>query len=52
MLYLDDTKLTDAGLPDLKRLGNLVNLILRGTQITDAGIGALRGELPATTVVF
>ena len=36
-------KIADAGLAHLKRLTNLQNLDLMGTQITDAGLVHLKG---------
>ena len=37
-LYLNDTKITDAGLEDLTKLKNLTDLPLSRTKITDAGL--------------
>jgi Leucine-rich repeat (LRR) protein len=42
-LYLDQWKITDAGLEHLKELTTLQNLVLRSTRITDAGLIHLNG---------
>ena len=36
------TKITDAGLEDLKRLTNLRELVLLNTQVTNAGVAELQ----------
>ena len=37
-LFLNDTKITDAGLKDVAKLQQLTTLFLHGTKITDAGL--------------
>ena len=45
-LWLADTRVTDAGLRQLKGLANLENLNLEGTQVTDIGVKDLAKALP------
>jgi hypothetical protein len=42
-LHLPNTKVTDAGLKELKGLNNLNVLVLNNTQVTDAGLKELKG---------
>jgi len=42
-LFLDNTKITDAGLEDLSALTQLEVLSLKGSAITDAGLQKLKG---------
>jgi hypothetical protein len=50
MLFLNGTRVTDAGLSDIERLTRLEELWLAGTQITGAGKAQLRQALPNCTV--
>ena len=45
-LYLNGTKITDAGLKDLVKLKRLESLWLLGTKITVAGIAEFKKALP------
>jgi hypothetical protein len=45
ILYLTDTRVTDAGLAHLHSLVDLQFLDLRGTTVTDAGVAELRKRL-------
>jgi hypothetical protein len=45
-LCLNETKVTEAGLKELKGLTNLQYLDLRDTQVTEAGLKELREALP------
>jgi hypothetical protein len=45
-LRLNGTKVTDAGLEDLKGLSHLELLTLEGTQVTGAGVRDLKKALP------
>ncbi len=42
-VILQDTKVTDSGLNDLKDLNSLRALDLSGTNVTDAGLKELKG---------
>ena len=42
-VFLDGTKVTDAGLADLKGLKRLTHLYLCDTGVTDAGLAHLKG---------
>ena len=52
MLYLSDTKVTDAGPKELRAHHALVSLRLNSTDVTDAGLdrdrGNHRSEVPGT----
>jgi len=41
-LYLDDTKVTDAGLTHLRTLNGLQILMLKNTAVSDAGLDELK----------
>ena len=45
-LRLEETKVRDAGLVNLKGLPKLRELILIGTQVTDAGVAELQKAFP------
>ena len=45
-LYLNETKVTDAGLVHLKELKKLEVLFLNDTKVTDAGAKELQKSLP------
>ena len=46
MLFLNNTKVTDAGLEHLKGMTNLRKLTLVDTQVTDEGVDKLQQALP------
>ena len=52
MLDLDHTAVSDAALPDLKRLSRLKWLYITGTRISHDGIQELQQTLPNTRVVL
>ena len=45
-LDLDNTKITDAGLKELKGLGTLRTLRIGNTKVTDQGVTELQKSLP------
>ncbi len=45
-LWLQNMRVTDAGLEDLTGLTKLATLDLSGTQVTDAGVAKLQQALP------
>ena len=45
-LELGNTKVTDAGLDELKGLPNLQSVSLRTTQVTDVGISNFQEAMP------
>ena len=45
-LYLQITKITDAGLKEIAKLQKLSTLYLSDTKITDAGVAELKKALP------
>ena len=49
-LWLDRTRVTDAGLEHLKGLDKLGSLRLSGTKVTAAGVQQLRKALPKCTI--
>jgi hypothetical protein len=51
-LWLYDTNITDAGLEHLKGLKRLTHVDLHNTQVTYAGVSALRAALPAANIVW
>jgi hypothetical protein len=50
LLALEGTKVTDAGLEQLKGLSSLAVLEVAGSQVTDAGVEALNKALPQTAI--
>ena len=50
VLYLKNTKVTDAGLVYLKDLPELEELYLEGTRVTRAGFAYLKSALPNTQI--
>mgnify|MGYP002021178816 CR=1 FL=1 len=50
-LFLDSTKITDAGLVHLKGLTNLKGLDLYKTKVTDAGVQELQKALPTCEII-
>ncbi len=51
-LHLARTGVSDAVVPDLKRLKSLRTLDIRGTRISEEDVMALREALPETDVQF
>ena len=49
-LWLSGTRITDAGLKDLKELKGLKRLHLMQTHITDASLKDLKQALPTTEI--
>ncbi len=50
-LVLDDTPITDAGMPHLAKLRSLHSLSLENTAVTDEGLGHLR-QLPVLNALY
>ena len=46
-----NTRISDAGLAELRGRNQLMRLDLRKTEITDAGVNDLRDSLPNTSIV-
>jgi hypothetical protein len=51
LIYLYGTKVTDAGLEELKNLKTLSELDLRGTAVTDEGVKKLQKALPKCQIL-
>jgi hypothetical protein len=49
-LDLRGTKITDAGLADIKRMTNLSQVYLSRTQVTEAGMKELRRARPSLKI--
>jgi len=49
-LQLDDTAIEGPGLEKLDGLKNLTQLLLNGTQVTDAGVTRLQTALPGCLI--
>src|SRR5947209_5929419 len=50
-LWLNDTKVTDAGMAHLNGMTKLERLWLANTRVTDAGATNLEGALPGLTII-
>jgi hypothetical protein len=51
-LWLDDTRISDAGLLHLRQMKRLKYLYIRNSLVTDAGIAALKRELPRVRICY
>jgi hypothetical protein len=50
-LFVEDTPLTDAAIPELGKMASLKYIFLNGTKITPAGEEALKKLLPRVTLM-